>query len=359
MDPSKKSYVSIAALDLTEATSLPLNSHLHHLLLTEFGITDIQACKAALSDPDMLTYHQVLLDPDIEEWKKSSHKGITQLESKETWVEVPTSEAISKILPGTWVFHHKRAITAVITKFKARYLLEVTYKKIHQRPAPVVSWSTIKLILVFTLTQTWHLIYVDFNNAFMQADLNDPAWIHLPRGYRSKTTTSTCLQLKKSLYGLSIIPKLWYQYRLIEHNFQQSAHDECLFFKSNMMIFLYMDDCGIASPDMSEIDAFIDRLKAKGFELTKECDFSAYLGIKFQRNLKNNTITMTQPGLVKKVIQATGMELCSTNKTPTSQTAPEGSPVKETWKYSSVVGMLLYLSMNTRPDIAFAVSQVA
>ena len=44
-----------------------------------------------------------------------------------------------------------------------------------------------------------------------------------------------------------------------------------------------MDDCGIASPDMSEIDAFIHRLKAKGSELTKECDFSAYLGIKFSQ----------------------------------------------------------------------------
>ena len=124
-----------------------------------------------------------------------------------------------------------------------------------------------------------------------------------------------------------------------------------------------MDDCVISSPHMSKIDAFVNRLKSKGFELTKECDFSAYLGIKFQRNLKNNTITMTQPGLVKKVIEATGMELCSANKTPTSHSAlgldHEGSPIKEAWKYSSVLGMLLYLSMNTRPEIAFAVSQVA
>ena len=185
------------------------------------------------------------MDLDIEEWKKGAHKEITQLESKETWVEVPTSEATSKILPGTWVFCHKRASTGIIVKFKARY----------------------------------------------------------------------------------------------------------------------MDDCGIASHGMSEIDAFIDRLKSKGFLLTKECDFSTYLGIKFQRNPQNNTITMTQPGLIKKVIEATRMELCRANNTPTSQTTlgsdPEGSPVKETWKYSSVVGMLPYLSMNTRPDIAYAVSQVA
>ena len=95
--------------------SLPLNPQLRHLLLTELGITDIQTCKAVLTDPDTLTYDQVLLDPDIEEWKKSTHKEITQLKSKDTWVEVPTSEATSKILPGTWVFHHKRAPTGIIT----------------------------------------------------------------------------------------------------------------------------------------------------------------------------------------------------------------------------------------------------
>ena len=57
------------------------------------------------------------------------------------------------------------------------------------------------------------------------------------------------------------------------------------------------------------------------------------------------------------------MTLCSHNKTPTSQTAlgsdPEGPPIKENWKYSSVDGMLLYLSTNTWPDIAYVVNQVA
>ena len=85
-----RSYASIAALDLTEEPSLPLNFHLHHLVLTELEITDIQGCKAALSDPDTLTYDQVLSDPDVEERKESAHKEITQLERKDTWVEVPT-----------------------------------------------------------------------------------------------------------------------------------------------------------------------------------------------------------------------------------------------------------------------------
>ena len=54
---------------------------------------------------------------------------------------------------------------------------------------------------------------------------------------------------------------------------------------------------------------------------------------------------------------------CNPNWTPVAQVAlgkdPDGPPMKESWSYPSVVGMLLYLSGNTRPDITFAVSQVA
>ena len=54
---------------------------------------------------------------------------------------------------------------------------------------------------------------------------------------------------------------------------------------------------------------------------------------------------------------------CSPNWLPTSQVGlgsdPDGKPMHEAWSYSSIVGMLLYLTTNTRPDIAFAISQVA
>ena len=37
----------------------------------------------------------------------------------------------------------------------------------------------------------------------------------------------------------------------------------------------------------------------------------------------------------------------------------DGAPRKEKWSYASVIGMLLYLSTNSRPDISFAVNQCA
>jgi len=57
------------------------------------------------------------------------------------------------------------------------------------------------------------------------------------------------------------------------------------------------------------------------------------------------------------------MQDCNPNWTHASPMAlgsdPDGETMREAWLYLSIVGMLLYLSTNTRPDIAFAVSQVA
>jgi hypothetical protein len=97
------------------------------------------------------------------------------------------------------------------------------------------------------------------------------------------------------------------------------------------------------------------------FELTEEGEFSKFLGIEFKRN--NNTITMTQSGLIDRIAEATGLTSSNPNHTPTQQEAIgkdiNGPTMTDTWAYRSIVGMLLYLTTNTRPDIAYAVSQVA
>ena len=53
---------------------------------------------------------------------------------------------------------------------------------------------------------------------------------------------------------------------------------------------------------------------------------------------------------------------CNPNSVPAAHAAlgsdKDGPPMDETWNYRAIVGMLLYLSTNTRPDISHACSQV-
>jgi hypothetical protein len=78
---------------------------------------------------------------------------------------------------------------------------------------------------------------------------------------------------------------------------------------------------------------------------------------------------MLQTGLIDKIIEAIENPMGQRKKTLNAKktladTAPlsksaDSPPHNEDWDYRAVVGMLLYLSTNSRPDLAFAVSQVA
>ena len=74
---------------------------------------------------------------------------------------------------------------------------------------------------------------------------------------------------------------------------------------------------------------------------------------------------MSQQGLIDRIIEALGLALDNSTpkkisclKTPLTKDA-DGDPPEGSFKYASVVGMLLYLSGHSRLDLAYSVSQVA
>lgn len=336
-------------------------------IYSEFALCHPVAYKATTSDPDLLSYDEAMNDTaHAKDWQAAAAKEIQSLVEQKTWIEVPMSDAKSKILPGTWVFRRKRTPDGTIKKFKARYCVRGDLQEgDFETFAPVVAWSTVRLFLVLSIVLEWTTCSIDFSSAFVQATLENPVWIHCPRGFTSSHGAGTCLQLRKSLYGLAVAPRLWHKHlvsALKKMNFVASKYDTCLMTRPGMMLVMYVDDCGIAAKDPDSIDTFITDLKSRGFELTKEGSFAEFLGIKFEPT-SDGGIHMTQSGLIKKIITATNMTDCNPNWTPATQLGlgadEDGPPMKESWGYSSIVGMLLYLSTNTRPDIAFAVSQVA
>jgi hypothetical protein len=113
----------------------------------------------------------------------------------------------------------------------------------------------------------------------------------------------------------------------------------------------------------TNIESYVNQLKNLVYDLTLEedGDIFGFLEVEFKR--EGNTIKLTQEGLAKKVIQYTGMDKATSRTTPAAQeqlgSDKDGQPFAEEWSYPAAVGMLLYLSSNTRPDIQFAVHQAA
>ena len=88
-----------------------------------------------------------------------------------------------------------------------------------------------------------------------------------------------CLELKRSLYGLTIAPKLWAEKLLAtlrSLGFKQNQQDQCLLYRNNLTLIIYVDDVGIAAPDHATINQFLDELTQLDYEFTRETSFSGF-----------------------------------------------------------------------------------
>jgi len=193
-------------------------------------------------------------------------------------------------------------------------------------------------------------------------------WIHFPRGFGSTAgnTFQKCLKLSRSLYGMATAPRLFYDhlFTVLEGKlgFKPCTLDPCFLFRKDCIMIVYCDDVVFAAKDRSTIDAVIKAIRDHGLELTAEGTFEDYLSVKYSKS-DDGSVEMTQSGLIEKVLTAAKMTNCKESQSPANVTAlptdPDGEPMNEEWNYRSIIGMLIYLSTNTRPDITFAVSQVA
>jgi hypothetical protein len=316
--------------------------------------TLVQALVASKSDPDVLTYDQAVRDIDVESWLEAMNKEIMSLVAQGTWELVPQSEATAagqKIIPGTRVLCRKFKPNGSISKLKARWCVRGDLQELQDNTfAPVVRWETIRMLLYFSLFFGLKTKSIDFSNAFVQAILNDPIYVHLPRGFWHEGSNDICCKLKKSLYGITQAPRLWFEHlhdKLVARGFHQSRYDPCLFYSKEVYLVVYVDDVILVSRSEATIDHLIESLKVDS-QLTDEGELSSFLGIQVTKDIPNKSYTLMQTGLTDRIIAALGLADANPNWVPAPNDAvgsdPYGPQMNETWEYRSVIGMLLYLS---------------
>jgi hypothetical protein len=333
-------------------------------------------------DPDTPSYMEAMSGDNAEDYWVTMKGEIDSLVKRQTWDIVPRSSCAPNalIVPGTWAFRCKRRPDGTFRKFKSRWCVRGDIERringkngeVMDTYSPVVQWSSVRLMLVLTIILGMVTQAVDFSNAFAQADMPEglDVFLEMPENFKSSDSSDSVLKLKKSLYGQTIAPKLWYEKLkkgLENRGFVASKVDPCMFISRKVVICSYVDDLTIYAMTQRPIDDLLESFRNDGdqynWEMTVEGSVHEFLGINIERN--GNKWKMTQTGLINNVLKATNMTNCNAKDSPTeSDGQPLGShknsrPAKEDWSYSSVVGMLLYLASNSRPDISFAVHQCA
>ena len=372
--------------DLNEhGDSLTRQYDILHLMVQDDYDDSIQhgthplAFSARANAEDTPTLEEAMNSPDREGFIAAMHLELEQLESLDAWIIVPRDRAVAtgrKILASTWAFKRKRYPDGSVKKLKARLVArgdqQIEGVDYFDSFSPVVQWSTIRLLLILSIMLDLETVQVDYTLAFVQAPAENDTFVEMPRMFEMP---GYVFELKKNLYGLCEAPRNFFQYLkkgLNDRGLQNSRFDHCLFFNDKVMVMCYVDDCIFLAREKEDIDELINNLRKptrKGhdpFILSKEEDYAGFLGIDIRPSKTvEGAIELLQVGLIDRVLKVLSLDEDNAKMRyePAAATPlgkeEDGNSRKEQWSYASVIGMMLYLASNSRPDIAFAVNQCA
>jgi hypothetical protein len=149
---------------------------------------------------------------------------------------------------------------------------------------------------------------------------------------------------------------------LKEKGFTQSLADQSLFIKYGeknqvqSIIAAYVDDCLIIGSQQEVSN--VKNILASKFKMTDMGVLTGMLGVRFK--IEKERIEMDQQYYLEKLLEKFGMENSRPIATPACvPEASDNSKKMESKPFRQAIGGLLYLAKCTRPDISYAVNQVA
>ena len=205
----------------------------------------------------------------------------------------------------------------------------------------------------------------DMINAFLNSDLDEEIYVRMPDGF---VEAGRCWKLNKALYGLRRSPRLWYLKLgswLRSMGFRQILEEPCLFMTEYAILIFYVDDVVILNlpTNQQQVQSFEDALCGK-FPTRVIGDLKWFLGIRVLRDREARKLWLSQDSYIDKIVNRFHLEEGRRPTTPLAQgillLPNEGKAKPEIiHQYQAKVGSVLYPTIITRPDCAFAARKLA
>jgi transposase InsO family protein len=210
---------------------------------------------ASVSKVDPSTFHEAVSGSNQLEWWAAIQKEYSSLLEHGTWEKVLRTDvpAGDHVIGCKWVFKTKangtRKARLVIKGYRQKHGIDY-----HETFAAVSRMDSVRCIVASAVLRGWKLHQFDAVTAFLHGDVDSSIYMDLPEGFEEP---GYVCRLRRSLYGLKQAPRIWYQcvHRVLAaHGFTMAQSDNCVFYKSNCVVCVYVDDFLIAAANSHEIE---------------------------------------------------------------------------------------------------------
>uniref|UniRef100_A0A146LH62 Retrovirus-related Pol polyprotein from transposon TNT 1-94 n=3 Tax=Lygus hesperus TaxID=30085 RepID=A0A146LH62_LYGHE len=317
---------------------------------------------------DPRTYKDVLSSANKDEWMLAMKEEMSSLLENEVW-ELTDRPPDAKIVDCKWVYK-----TKIDTDGKIRYKARLVAKGFSQHYgidyfetfSPVVRRSSIRLLLSLAAQMDLKIVHFDVQTAFLHGELQETVFMKQPEGFSSADSKDQVCRLKKAIYGLKQSSRTWNMKVndvLIKNGYESLKNEACIYMKrkgpSLILIALYVDDFYVFHNDEKEKNDLFLTLE-RFFKIKDLGEARSCLGMRIRRS-EDGTLFLDQAQYIDAVLQRFHMSECKPVATPLETKLKDDSEelpktLESSLPYQNLVGCLMYLAVNTRPDIAHAAS---
>ncbi|UYV74843.1 hypothetical protein LAZ67_12001291 [Cordylochernes scorpioides] len=311
-------------------------------------------------------YDEAIACEDKKHWENAMLEEIQNMYSHQVWELVPRP-VNAKVVRSKWVF--KISKDQENKTYKAR-LVAMGYNQIPGRDynesfSPVIKNATLRTVLSMAATKDSVIKLFDVKAAYLNGNIENTIFMEQHAGF-VQDRNKVC-KLNKSIYGLPQSVRSWYEkFSQVLHDcgLEKLKSDLCLFKWRNedkyFYVGIYVDDFITVSDSEDTSNRFINKLRHH-LEIKDVTCKGMFLGIKIIQDKEG--ISLQQSHYVQQILQKYGMETCKEVPTPGSKEINLDNHIEDNncdqHTYQEALGMLMFLAVNTRPDIAYITSKLS
>ena len=346
----------------------------------EWGLsTDVDVT----SPEEPCSLEEAMASPDAPKWLAACQEELASIESLKVFKLVPRDAATGRtIMDGKMVFKLKRDENGKPVRWKARYVVK-GYSAIYgidynETTAPTMRMETFRVVAHVAAVNGWVLHQVDIKTAFLRGVLEpgEEVYMKQPKGFEAKGKEDQIWELMKGLYGLPQGSRIWNKAMnkgMLSLGFTRIKCEYCLYFRMTpsgiVLTGIHVDDFLLAASCLSQASQFKSEL-ASIWEISDLGEAKFCVGVAIKRDLPNHHVYLSQTALIDKILSSFNMTDCNPVLTPmeaglvlsrhddaTLSRQEELDLAK--LPYRRLVGLLMYLAIATRPDVALAIQKLS
>jgi len=320
-----------------------------------------------------MTYVQAVQWQESAEWQIVMDEQMEAIRKNKTWrlTDLPVSR---RVLKGKLVHKVKNEVDKNgnnTTRHKASLCFmgnrQIKGLDFDETFVPVAKFTTIRCILVMTAANGWVLHQMDVKTAFLNGHFDGEVYMEHPDGYVAPKYPDKVCRLLQALYGRKQAPKMLCA-KLVDflksRGFDNIDPDACLYLLMDdgeiIIVLAYVDDLLLVASSLAVIYKITDALH-KRFEMKDLGEAKVILGLEIRREKALGTLKLSHGKCAAHVLEKFGMAECNPIGTPleVGLQLVKVNESNDVLPYREAVGILMFLMVATRPDLAFAIEELS